>query len=45
MAEHFFAPCPRGLESALARELGALGATDLAPVDGGAAFTGPLALA
>jgi len=43
--EHYFAPCPRGLEAALASELGALGAGDVAPTDGGVAFTGPLDLA
>ncbi|MGH8712845.1 MAG: THUMP domain-containing class I SAM-dependent RNA methyltransferase [Casimicrobiaceae bacterium] len=45
MTEHFFAPCPRGLEAALAAELGALGAADVAKTDGGAAFTGALELA
>ena len=43
--EHFFAPCPRGLEAALATELGALGAGDIAATDGGVAFAGELALA
>jgi putative N6-adenine-specific DNA methylase len=43
--ESYFAPCPRGLEGALAIELGALGAGDIAPTDGGVAFTGPLDLA
>jgi putative N6-adenine-specific DNA methylase len=43
--EHFFAPCPRGLEAALTAELGALGATDVATTDGGAAFAGPIELA
>lgn len=33
-----FAPCPRGLEKALADELEALGATDADPVGGGVAF-------
>ncbi len=42
--EHFFATCPRGLEQALAAELAALGAHDIKPVDGGAAFAGALAL-
>src|SRR5512144_1905150 len=41
----FFAPCPRGLESALGDELTALGAHDVAPTDGGTAFAGPLDLA
>lgn len=40
--EHFFAPCPRGLESLLAAELGKLGAKDVQAVDGGAAFTGEM---
>ncbi len=42
--EHFFATCPRGLERVLADELAALGARDVTPVDGGAAFGGELAL-
>ncbi len=39
---HFFAPCPRGLEEALADELRALGAEpgSTRPVGGGVAFTG-----
>ena len=45
MTEHFFAPCPRGLESALAAELRALEAESAAPADGGVAFAGPLELA
>lgn len=45
MAEHFFAPCPRGLEAALAAELTALGAVELTTTDGGAAFAGPIELA
>ena len=43
--ERFFAPCPRGLESALAAELTALDAADVKPTDGGVAFAGPLTLA
>jgi putative N6-adenine-specific DNA methylase len=43
--EGFFAPCPRGLESALASELSALGASDVAPTDGGVAFAGAIELA
>jgi putative N6-adenine-specific DNA methylase len=43
--QRFFAPCPRGLEAALAAELAPLGATDLAPTDGGVSFAGPLTLA
>ena len=42
--EHFFAPCPRGLEAALATELTALGASDVAGVHGGVGFTGPYGL-
>lgn len=45
MQEAFFAPCPRGLEAALGEELSALGAVDLAPVEGGVGFAGPLSLA
>jgi putative N6-adenine-specific DNA methylase len=44
-AERFFAPCPRGLESALASELTALGALDVRTADGGVAFAGTLELA
>ena len=43
--ESFFAPCPRGLEAPLAAELTALGATFLAPTDGGVGFAGPLEIA
>jgi len=43
--EQYFAPCPRGLESALAAELTQLGAIDVGAVDGGAAFAGALDLA
>ena len=43
--EHFFAPCPRGLEALLAEELATLGAQDVKATDGGAAFAGDLALA
>ena len=42
--EHFFAPCPRGLEALLAQELAALGATGVKTTDGGAHFAGPLQL-
>ena len=45
MIEHFFAPCPRGLEAALAAELGALGAAEITTTDGGVAFAGPIELA
>ncbi|MDK2125021.1 THUMP domain-containing class I SAM-dependent RNA methyltransferase [Parachitinimonas caeni] len=34
----FFAPCPRGLESVLTKELQTLGARDIEATDGGAAF-------
>jgi putative N6-adenine-specific DNA methylase len=40
MTHHFFAPCPRGLESALADELGQLGAQAASVTDGGVAFGG-----
>ncbi len=42
--EHFFAPCPRGLEAVLAQELAALGASGIEATDGGAHFSGPFAL-
>jgi putative N6-adenine-specific DNA methylase len=45
MTERFFAPCPRGLEAALASELARFGAEAPATTDGGVAFAGPLALA
>ena len=45
MSEHFFAPCPRGLEDPLAAELDALGASGVTTTDGGAAFDGPIQLA
>jgi putative N6-adenine-specific DNA methylase len=45
MAEHYFAPCPRGLEGVLADELAELGGTGVVPTDGGVAFEGDLALA
>ena len=40
MTEHFFAPCPRGLEAVLAQELTALGASAVHTTDGGAHFGG-----
>lgn len=43
--ERYFAPCPRGLEAALAAELELLGAGDITPADGGVAFDGALELA
>ena len=45
MTEHFFAPCPRGLEAPLAAELDTLGASEITTTDGGAAFAGPIQLA
>ena len=42
--EAFFATCPRGLETVLADELGALGAQKTAAVDGGVRFEGPFEL-
>jgi putative N6-adenine-specific DNA methylase len=45
MTERFFAPCPRGLEPALASELTALGGTFVTPAEGGVAFAGPIGLA
>ena len=45
MAERYFAPCPRGLEAVLSEELTQIGATEVVATDGGAAFTGDLALA
>jgi len=39
-SDSFFAPCPRGLEALLARELRDLGATAVDEVAGGAAFSG-----
>ena len=41
---HFFAPCPRGLEAALATELSGLGAEQLEAVDGGVGFSGGLSV-
>jgi 23S rRNA (guanine2445-N2)-methyltransferase len=38
--EHFFAPCPRGLEVALAQELVELGAMGVRAAEGGAHFSG-----
>ena len=42
--ERYFAPCPRGLEAALAEELSALGAQSVAPAEGGVGFEGELML-
>jgi putative N6-adenine-specific DNA methylase len=43
--ERYFAPCPRGLETALAEELAGLGAGSVVAVDGGVGFEGALTLA
>ena len=43
--ERFFAPCPRGLEMALAGELADLKASDVVAAAGGVAFAGPIELA
>lgn len=45
MSERFFASCPRGLESELARELEALQAIDVTAAEGGVGFGGELTLA
>jgi len=45
MSELFFAPCPRGLEPALATELAALRASGIVPGEGGVAFEGEIGLA
>ena len=42
--EHFFAPCPRGLEAVLAQELAELGAAGIRTADGGVHFEGGQAL-
>ncbi len=39
--EHFFAPCPRGLETTLARELETLAAESVQALKGGVEFSGP----
>ncbi len=44
MTESFFAPCPRGLEAALASELRALDAQHVSATDGGVGFAGALDL-
>jgi len=41
MSEHFFAPCPRGLEAPLSAEIKELGAEDIRATDGGVHFSGP----
>src|SRR5215831_494461 len=45
MSERYFAPCPRGLEPALAAELTGQGAHLVGTTEGGVAFAGPLDLA
>jgi len=45
MSERFFAPCPRGLEAALAAELTLLGGEFVNPAEGGVGFAGPIELA
>jgi putative N6-adenine-specific DNA methylase len=45
VTERYFATCPRGLEAALASEIGALGAQFITPAEGGVAFAGPIELA
>ena len=45
MSERFFAPCPRGLESALAAELEAQGGTYVTVTDGGVGCAAPLEFA
>ena len=42
--EHFFAPCPRGLEPVLMQELAGLDAAEIRTADGGVHFSGPFAL-
>lgn len=41
----FFAPCPRGLEHELGKELSALGAEDVVPGSAGVGFAGDIGLA
>ena len=45
MNERFFAPCPRGLETALGSELTALGGEFVTPTEGGVGFAGSIDLA
>ena len=42
--QHFFCPCPRGLEAVLHEELVALGAGSLQATEGGVSFSGPFDL-
>ena len=44
MTEHFFAPCPRGLEAVLSSELHGLGASALGSTAGGVHFRGEFEL-
>ena len=43
-SQRFFAPCPRGLEAALASELRSIGAEAISTTDGGVAYCGTDAL-
>jgi putative N6-adenine-specific DNA methylase len=43
--QHFFSPCPRGLEPVLHAELERLGAAELMPAEGGIGYAGALDLA
>jgi len=45
VTERFFAPCPRGLEGALADELSRCGGASVAAVQGGVGFAGGIELA
>lgn len=42
--QHFFAPCPRGLEAELLKEVVDLGADEALPAAGGVAFRGEISL-
>ena len=44
MSERFFAPCPRGLEPALAAELALQGGEFVTVAEGGVAFSGPIGI-
>ncbi|HTY03514.1 MAG TPA: THUMP domain-containing protein [Rhodocyclaceae bacterium] len=41
--QHYFSPCPRGLEALLAEDVAAAGGADIKQVPGGVEFTGDLA--
>jgi len=43
-SEHFFAPCPRGIEAVLSAELKSLGAHHISSTQGGVGFLGPFTL-